>query len=246
MTGGLLFFFLMAAPLAVAVWGAREKRDDYLYLGVIGLGLTAFFLLNSMRTRMEGNWSAPMYFTAVAAVPFFANAISRGGGVAGAITGTGYKLALWLAGLLILYAHIQIVEPALPMPQKYEISRRIYGWRILAGEADLRLAKLGRKAFIVTDRYQISTLLTYYTRGHREAYITNGSGRFGYLGSVAHLPGANALYLAETSRSEIGKIAGHFKRVEKSGSLRIERRGELIREFVFYKCYNYQGGLIQI
>ncbi|MDH5678150.1 MAG: glycosyltransferase family 39 protein [Nitrospinota bacterium] len=245
-TGVFVFFFMIAAMVGVSIRGLRERRDDYLYLGVISLSLFGFFLLNSARTRMEGNWGVPMYFTIIATTPFMVAIYSERGAFLGRLTSMGYRFSLFFAAALLVYAHVQIVEPVLPMPKKYEISRRIFGWRALAAESDRRLAELGANAFILANRYQISTLLTYYTKGHRPAYISNGKGRFGYLGSVEKLPGAPALYVTETGRDDIATIGRHFQRVEKDGFIRIERQGELIREFTFYKCYNYQGEFIRL
>ncbi|MDH5638226.1 MAG: glycosyltransferase family 39 protein [Nitrospinota bacterium] len=246
MTGLFLFFFMMAAMVAVTRKGVAEQRDDYLYLGVISWSLFTFFLLNSTRTRMEGNWGITMYFTIITATPFIVAAYSQLNGGWGRVVGLGYKFALWFAAAQLVYFHVQIVEPVFPMPQKKEISRRVYGWSTLAAEVDNRLKDLGPDAFILANRFQISTLLTYYTVGHRPAYITNGQGRFGYLGTVAHLPGAPAVYVTETGRDNMSRIGKYFGRAEKDGVIRIERHGELIREFTFYKCYNYQGELIKI
>jgi len=246
MAGFFLFFYIIAAAIYALVWGLRQKRDDILYLGVITLSLLAFFLANSSRTRMEGNWPATMYITAIAATPFLAARLGVMEGIGGGLLRAGYRFSVVLAAVAVAYLHVQMVEPVLPAPQKYEISRRIYGWKALAAASDLRLEQLGPGAFIVANRYQISTLLSYYTKGHREAYITNGKGRFSFLGSVAHLPGKDAVYVSETSRDDISRIGPYFERVEQSGELTITRQGELIREFRFYKCYNYRGGLIEI
>ena len=238
--GLFIFFFVIAA----AAWAWREGRAKnnagFVYLAVMSLALLAFFFANSFPKRMAGNWSTHAYFTAIAAMPGFIAAMGRRGWF-----NLAWRASLALAALFLVYAHIQIVEPILPMPQKYEISRRIYGWKILAAESDKRLPALGEGAFIVANRYQIATLLTFYTSGHREAYMTNGEGRFGYLGSLARLSGSNALYVTETSRDDIARVGAHFDRCEPSGQVRIERQGELIREFTFHACYNYRGGLIK-
>ncbi len=245
--GLFLFFFFIVAAFGIGRLGLKDKRDDYLYLSIMSAPMILFFLINSARTSMEGNWSITAYIAAITATAgYVAIKADRGSDNAGRWWKSGFGFAAIIAALLIVYSHIQIVDPVLPMPKKYEISRRIFGWKILAAESDKRLDGLGEKAFIVTPRYQISTLLTFYTEGHREAYITNGKGRFGYLGSVDHLPGANALYVVETSRTNLKQISAHFDRVEPDGNVIIERRGELIREFSFFRCYNYKGGLIEI
>ncbi len=245
--GLFLFFFIIASCIGMGRLGIKLKRDDFLYLCVMSVSLLAFFLLNSFMKRMEGNWAVIAYFSAIAVTPgFIALWADRTLTAKREWVVYGYRASVALAVLLTIYAHIQIVEPVLPMPQKYEISRRIYGWRMLADETDKRLKPLKEGAFILANRYQISTLLTYYTTGHVESYITNGKGRFGYLGSVTRLIGEDAVYVTETGRSDLARISGYFEKTEPAGKLRIVRQGELIREFRFFKCFNYKGGLIEI
>jgi len=245
--GLFLFFFIVVSAVGVGWMGVKRKRDDFMYLFFMSAPLLVFFMVNSLRTRMEGNWSIPAYIAAIAATPgFLALYRDTVSGARAKLAGGGYAFAAWFAAALLVYGHVQIVEPVFPMPQKHEISRRIYGWKTLGAEADKRLADMGGGAFIVANRYQISTLLSYYTAGHREAYITGGRGRFTYLGSALHLTGKNALYVSETGRTDLALLEPYFERIEPAGGLTVTRRGQLIREFVFFKCYNYRGGLIEI
>ncbi|MGK7346627.1 MAG: glycosyltransferase family 39 protein [Candidatus Nitrospinota bacterium M3_3B_026] len=247
LAGGLLFFFIIAAAFAAGRMGIRERRDDYLYLSFMSAPILLFFLVNSMRTHMEGNWPAPAYIAAIIAVPGAAAYYRERphGGALKALS-LSYTAAIALCAGLVVYAHVQIVEPVLPMPQKHEVSRRIYGWKLLGQESAARLKDLGEGAFIISNRYQIMSLLRYYTPDRPDAYITDGEGRFSYLGAVDHLPGKGALYVTEKGRAIVERLGEYFDRVEPAGSIKIERGGLLIREFEFYKCYNYQGGLIKI
>ncbi len=245
--GMLLFFFIITASVGIGRIGLRDRREEFVYLSFMPAGLLLFFTFNSFRTRMEGNWSIVAYFAAIVATPGYLSIIkNRMDDSRARLTRNAYIFSLSLAAVMLVYAHIQIVEPVLPMPQKHEVSRRVFGWKKLAAESDTRLSSLGDGAFIVANRYQISTLLTYYTKNHRQAYITNGKNRFGYLGPIDHLEGKNALYVTESNRVNIGPMKLFFDKVEEAGSIRIERHGLLIREFVFFKCYNYHGGLIEI
>lgn len=245
--GGLLFFFSVAAAFGIGWIGWKERRDDYLFLSFMSASLFIFFMVNSFRTNMEGNWSAPAYIAGITAIPIFVTYFAERLGTKNSNRLVSlYKASIALAAFIMVYASVQIVDPILPMPQKREISRRVYGWKALAAEAEERLERLREAPFIISNRYQIASLLRYYTPGHVEAYITNGKGRFGYFGSVAHLIGKDAVYVTEADRADISKIAASFERIEPAGSFKITRRGELIREFSFYKCYNYRGGLIEI
>lgn len=245
---GVFTFIVLAVSAFGLGWlGVKEKRDDYLLLSMMSAPLFLFFVANSLQSRMEGNWSAPAYVAAIAGAPVFiwriADKYHLG---AGMLAKVGFYFALAFSLLLTVYVHVQIVNPVLPMPQKREISRRVYGWKALAKETSGRFKGLGDGAFILTGRYQISSLLRFYDPQGREAYMTSGQNRFGYLGSVAHLAGKNAVYVEETERIDIKAISAHFGKVEPAGIYRIERHGELIREFSFFRCYNYKGGLVKI
>ncbi|MBI5815540.1 MAG: glycosyltransferase family 39 protein [Nitrospinae bacterium] len=242
------FFLALWTGVGMAKMGLREKRDDFLYISFMTLPLLLFFTVNSFKARMEGNWAVVAYLAALTAAPGFVQRYA--GSFAqirkGRLVEKGYAAALVLMAVFTVYIHAQIVDPALPMPQKRELSRRIYGWSVLGNQAAKELSTLGEGAFVLTQRYQISSLMAYYTPGRPEAFMMTGKGRFGYLGPVEKLIGRNAVYLEETERIELDKIRGGFERVEPAGVVRIERDGELIREFSIYRCYNYQGGLVEI
>jgi 4-amino-4-deoxy-L-arabinose transferase-like glycosyltransferase len=245
--GVFMFFILIATSLGIGWLGVKEKRDDFLLLSMMSAPLLLFFVVNSLQSRMEGNWSAPAYVAAIAGVPVFVSRIAEKYYMkSGQWARTGFYTAVAFCAALTVYVHVQIVDPILPMPQKREISRRVYGWKTLAHEAGQRLKSLGNDAFIVTERYQIASLMRFYAPGSPEAFMTKGEKRFGYLGSVAHLTGKNAVYVEETERVDVKTVAEHFERVEPAGVLRIERHGELVREFSFFRCYNYKGGLVNI
>ena len=241
------FILVIWAAIGMAKMGIREKRDDFLYISFMTLAPMLFFIVNSFKSRMEGNWGVVAYLAAIAAAPGF---VKRFAGSFSSVSSgrwieRGLTASLAFMFLLTAYAHIQVVDPILPMPQKREVSRRVYGWKTLGGEVSKRLAELKGDSFIVTQRYQISSLLGYYTPGRPEAFMMTGAGRFGYLGSAEKLLGRNAVYVEETERIELDKVKKSFKKVEPAGVIRIERHGELIREFSIFKCYNYKGGLVE-
>lgn len=245
--GVFTFFFLVAASFGLGWLGVKEQRDDFLLLSIMSAPLLLFFLANSFQSRMEGNWSAPAYIAAIAGAPVFVSRIAeRYYMKSGEWARVGFYAAVAFSTALTVYVHIQIVDPILPMPQKREISRRVYGWKTLGHETGERLKSLGKDAFIVTERYQIAALMRFYAPGSPEAFMVKGEKRFGYLGSVTHLAGKNAVYVEETERVDVKTVSAHFEKVKPAGVLRIERHGELVREFSLFRCYNYKGGLVKI
>jgi 4-amino-4-deoxy-L-arabinose transferase-like glycosyltransferase len=236
--GIVLFGYLIAGVVGVYALWRRSGRDDYLYLFALSAPILLFFLLNSFRTRMEGNWPV---------IAFVAAAVAAAGWVAtvrGRWLVAGWRAGLVVAAALTIVAHVFLAAPAVDFPQRVEISRRLYGWSMLGSATATRMGELSPDAFVVTPRFQMMSLLRYYTPTRPPVYMVGGEGRFPWFGDVAPLAGRDALFVVETERIDEPQMAAHFDRVEPAGELEITRYGELVRRFSFFKCYNYGGGLI--
>ncbi len=247
--GLFLFFFLLAGSISIGWIGYKNKRDVFVYLSVMSLSLVIFFIVNSLRTRMEGNWSVIMFLAAVIITPGWISIIvAEIRSLWGNALTYSYKLSIFISGVIVIYAHIQIINPVLPMPDqvKHEMSKRIYGWSKLGKEVDNILSLMDPDTFILANRYQITGLLSYYTSNNTATYMTDGEKRFGYLGSVEHLLGKDALYVTVKRRNDIKRIEPFFGKVTSLDSLIIKRQGVIIYEFLFYKLKNYKGHLIKI
>lgn len=239
-----IFFFLVAAGVMIIknslkIGSETRLKEASLFLFSFSIPILTFFVLNSFRTRMEGNWP----------ILGFIPLIMQAGGMAGAwnkgpFTRYLFRGSIAIAVLLLAFLHLQIINPVIPHPQRYEISRRVYGWKIL-GEKVNRAREENGAAFLISNRFQIATLLTYYTNPHINAYLPgkDNARRFYFLPHPDGYTGKNALYLTETKRDYSAKIAQIFERVEEMETIDITRKGELIRQFKLYLCYNYQGGL---
>ncbi|GMT42316.1 MAG: hypothetical protein IEMM0002_0727 [bacterium] len=245
-----IFFFLFAAGISLAgklfipspspSSGLDPRAGEAaLFLFSFSFPILLFFVLNSFRTRIEGNWPILGF------IPLMVQA----GGMAATWKELSaqmrlFKFAAAIAVLMLIVLHVQIINPVIPHPQRYEISRRIYGWKFLAEKVDHARKKIDA-AFLVSNRYQIASLITYYADPPINAYLPgkNGDLRFYFLPHPDGYKGKNALYLTEEGRDDSAKIAPLFERMEKTGTIDIVRKGELIRRFTLYLCYNYRGGL---
>lgn len=239
-----IFFFLVAAGVTILKnsfkTGAEARfREASLFLFSFSIPVLAFFILNSFRTRMEGNWP----------ILGFIPLIVQAGGMASSwnqrpFTRYLFRGSVAIAVLMLAFLHLQIIDPVIPHPQRYEISRRIYGWKILGEKID-RAREENGAAFLISNRFQIATLLTYYTSPHIKAYLPGKANerRFYFLPHPDGYTGKDGLYITETKRDDAAKIAPLFERMEKIETINITRKGELIRQFELYLCYNYHGGL---
>ncbi len=238
-----LFFFLAAGALRLVKDGFAthvhpEDKEPHLFLFAFALPTLGFFTLNAFRATVEGNWPILGF------LPLLAQAGMMAGKWDASRARPLWRGAIALAALLVIFLHVQVVDPVIPHPKRFEISRRIYGWTQLAAAIDEE-RKTFDAAFVIGDRFQTATLMAFYTRPHLMPYMVGpgNATRFIYQPQPDTQTGKNAFYLAELSRDESARLAGVFEKVEKAREIEIVRRGELIRRFALYRCYNYRNGL---
>jgi len=237
-----IFFFLLAAGAAVSKSSYLEvhprARETALFLFSFSIPVIGFFVLNSFRARVEGNWPILGF------IPLFLQAGRMAGGwYSSSRVGTVFRVSLAVALLMWIALHVQLTDPIIPHPKRFEIGRRVYGWKLLGKKID-EAKKSGSVSFIISNRHQIAALMTYYTKPHMRAYLIGANnGRFTFLPPPDSMKGKNAIYLTEMGRDMIKTIAPLFDRVEKLRQVDIVRKSELIRSFTLYLCYNYRGGL---
>jgi undecaprenyl-diphosphatase len=236
-----IFFFLIAALVSLTRKSfdrSDSARESSLFLFSFSAPILLFFALNAFRARMEGNWPILGF------IPLFiyAGQLSEQWDAGGAVRKM-WRGSIALAVLLFAFLHLQLVNPVIPHPQRYEISRRVYGWKLLAGKIDAVRRDINA-TFLIANRHQLTGLMTYYTKPHMLAYVLDlNAQRYFFLPPPDSQKGKNGIYLVEEERDMINRIKPMFDRVEKAETVVITRKGELIRRFVIYKCYNYRGGL---
>ena len=238
-----LFFFLIAGALRLMKDGFAthlppKAKEPHLFLFAFALPTLGFFTLNALRATVEGNWPILGF------LPLLIQAGILAGEWDASRARPFWRGSLALAALLAVFLHVQIIDPVIPHPKRFEISRRIFGWKMLAAAIDEE-RKTFDAAFVVGDRFQTATLMAYYTTPHLTPYMAGpgNATRFIYQPQPDTRTGRNAFYLAELSRDESARLAGVFEKVEKAREIEIVRHGELIRRFALYRCYNYRGGL---
>ena len=237
-----IFFFLIAAGAALSISAYMEvhpkARETALFLFSFSVPVIGFFVLNSFRARVEGNWPILGF------IPLFLQAGRMSAGwYSSARFRIPFRASLAVALLMWIVLHVQLTDPIIPHPQRIEISRRVYGWRLLGTKID-EAKKIADVSFIISNRHQITTLMTYYTKPHMRAYLIGANNdRFTFLPPPDSMKGKNAIYLTEMGRDMVKSITPLFDKVEVIESVDIVRKGELIRSFTLYLCYNYRGGL---
>ncbi len=245
-TGLFLFFFLVWASFAILRIAKEELRDDWALMFFMSAPIFLFFLFNSLKSHMEGNWSAIAWPGAIIALPglIAIRSMQIDNGARLKLVGA-FVSSLVFALTVTTILQYELLTVKIAMPQRVEISRRFYGWADLGKESDKRMNDLGKESFVFTDRYQIASLLKFYMSGRPESYKIGGKQRFGYFTNPKKLVGRPALFVIETERIDLDKISPFFDNIEPAGKYAIMREGELVREFSFFKCFNYHGGLLE-
>ena len=242
-----IFFFLIAAfftlfPRSFGFGSGKDARPEVLdgsrFLLSFALPILLFFFFNATRARVEGNWPILGYLPLFVQTGVLAVERYLKDGVRKSVS-----VSVGIALFLLVFFHLQVVNPVIPHPHRDEISIRLYGWEEIGRRVDANREN-GRFTFAVTNRAQVASLVNYYTSPHMETYMPNSNWkRFFFLKPIDSRIGENAIYVTEVRRDDIENIKKMFERVEKAESFDTLRKGELIRKVNIYKCYNYLGGI---
>jgi len=144
-----LVFFLSCVGVVVAARGATRTRDPATWLLLILTLLPLpVFLQHTLADRVQANWPAIVYPSAVILATLAWPRLHR----PAAALGLGLTLAIY----------VHAAWAILPIPEKFDPSmKRLAGWAELAREADAarRAAGLG---YIAADNYSLAAILAWY------------------------------------------------------------------------------------
>jgi 4-amino-4-deoxy-L-arabinose transferase-like glycosyltransferase len=153
--------FLMIAQ----AWWINRRPDDAKrhFLLCLSAFPFAFFLLLSLKTRVEGNWPAQAYLAGVLLLALDLD-----------LKSPAARWAIVVAALFAGAAHLQAARPFLPIPQeraKLDTASRADGWRELAAAVQAERASLPADAFVGCRTYQNAAELAFYLPGQPRPLI---------------------------------------------------------------------------
>jgi hypothetical protein len=153
---------LMSFPVFWAIFAIRTKESFERALKFTACGIILFFLLYTLRGKVEPNWTLPAYVPMmVLAYRYFEKRQRL------------HTLIYWLAGIslvLMLAFRLYLVYDYLGLPKKVVNLRELYGWDEWAKEVEL-LA--GERPVVFFNNYQKASKYIFYT--HRLAYTLENS-----------------------------------------------------------------------
>ncbi len=230
---------LLLILMAVSVWRLRKRREGA-FLFWFSIPVFAFFLLKSMQAKVQANWALPGYLSCI--IAFSAFYMRRFYPEA-----RGIKIliatAILLSAIVTAVAHYPSI---LNLPVKLDPTSRVRGWKDLGAEVTKIYEQMSvtRPVFMFSDKYQVSSELAFYVKGHPVTYCINLDRR---MNQYDLWPGFNNLLKYDAIFVQIGdntlpeKVAAAFKKVEKRVFKAYTNKQIEIRDYSIFLCYDFKG-----
>ncbi len=225
--------------------GTKSLQSGFLlYFSIPVIG---FFLLKSIQGKVQPNWAMTGYITGI--IAFAKYFMGRG------TKGKGQGRLLVIAGITvaILVTVIARYPSIIKLPPKLDPSSRLRGWKELGVEVSRIHDSMKNKGevFIFSDRYQVSSELAFYVKGHPRIYCINlgrrmnqydlwpdmNSNAFKIRNSGSTI---NAVFVRIDNVDMPTEVAEAFEKYDKR-LLQVYDRGHLLREYSIFICYNFKG-----
>jgi 4-amino-4-deoxy-L-arabinose transferase-like glycosyltransferase len=230
---------LLLILMAVSVWRLRKKREGAFLFWFL-IPVIAFFLLKSMQAKVQANWALPGYLSGI--VAFSAFYMKRFHS-----EGKGIKILIAAAVLLaVIITAIAHYPSIINLPVKQDPTLRLRGWKELGAEVTniYERKSVKRPVFIFSDRYQVSSELAFYVKGHPVTYCINLGRRMNQYNlwpGFSKMLHYDAIFV-KTGDAEIPeKVAAAFNKVEKRVFKAYTKKLIKIRDYSIFLCYDFKG-----
>jgi 4-amino-4-deoxy-L-arabinose transferase-like glycosyltransferase len=244
----LLFVWMLVAMVVSVRHGMRYHDDRWLFLFWGWAPTFTLMLLLSLRQKVQANWAAPAYITALMGATaclaqrwwprsqrWWRTLSAASVGLAGMVA-LGMTLALHDASLFTRAGLSPTTDPL----------ARLKGWRTLATAVDTVAAQMSRPPFLLSDRYQISSELAFYTTGQPQVYNVNLGRRLNQYDLWDGLPalaGREALYVQADSPTLPEALRASFQTCAEGEPVIIEEMGREHKRFFLFRCTGFSGGV---
>jgi undecaprenyl-diphosphatase len=230
-----LLFVLMVVAL---IYFRREKDGSFLFW--FSVPIFGFFLLKSIQGKVQANWALPAYVTGIVACSayllrrFFSD--EKRGRIMTAI-------AVILTIVITVVGHYPAM---LNLPVHLDPTARLAGWEALGGEVSALYEEMSanRPVFVFSDRYQVSSQLAFYVRGHPVTYCVSSGRRMNQYDlwpSFQSLLHYDAIFVRTGDVAVSEKVAAAFQKVEKKVFTAYTKRHAKIADFSIFLCYGFKG-----
>ena len=228
---------LLLVLMAISLWKLRGQREGA-FLFWFSAPIIFFFILKSLQGKVQANWAMPGYITGIISLSaFYKNFYSEG---------RGKKLLITSAILLsVVVTSIAHYPSILNLPVKVDPTSRLRGWKELGEEVTKIYDKISvkRPVFIFSDRYQVSSELAFYVKGHPVTYCIVHKRR---MNQYDLWPGFQNLLHYDAIFVRIGdtrlpkKVEEAFEKIEKR-LFTAYTSDKKIRDYSIFLCYDFKG-----
>ncbi len=228
-----LLFILMI----VSLWDKRKQKMGSL-LFWFSIPVIAFFLLKSLQGKVQANWALPGYITGILSFSIFSERFY--------FRGRGKMVLVATAVLLSVVVTAFAYYPSvLNLSVKKDPTSRLRGWKEIGAEVTKISEEISkeRPIFIFSDRYQVSSELAFYVKGHPLTYCINLGRR---MNQYDLWPGFNnllhydAIFVRIDDTRLPEKVADAFTRTDKR-LFTVYEKNKKIRVYSIFLCYGFKG-----
>ncbi|MCX7770014.1 MAG: glycosyltransferase family 39 protein [Proteobacteria bacterium] len=197
--------------------------------------LFSFFTLKSIQGKVEANWPLVAYPSGILSMNVFWNERKP----------NFLIISFLVAGIITLFGYL---TPYLNVPEKYNPSLRILGWQELGKKVDLLKNSMEnpKKTIIFTDDYQLSSLISFYSKDKPFVFCVNFTGRrmnqydiwaYNEKFNINNYRNYNAIFITKNDTPFIEfLIRLSCNSYEKNKEVFYNRKIK-VREISFYRCF---------
>jgi hypothetical protein len=223
--------FGLATPLmfilgVIALMRIR-RDDDCFLLPSLMLPAIAYFLIHSLHDRVQGNWPSFLF-------PMFAILIAASFGQGGPWLRWSARLAMPLAGLMLLLVYAQAVTGFLPLsgdPLARLLGR---GFRPVADSLPAA-ARADHAGAVLTTDYETTAWLRFYEPGLAVIHVGEPWRYPNAPSPPLDLLAGPLLYVTEQRRDHHAMLEDYFRTVLPVTALQIKRNGVELSTYAIYR-----------
>lgn len=252
-----LLFILLVVAFIYLVCKSKEIPWSVYFCGMMSFIIILINCLNAIFKKMQGNWCDFAYPSAIVFLCWYAfEKVSWGkpwikGGVI-------LSVILCFFALSLPYVQSHVSLSAFTIPYKINLFRHNVGW-VKLGE-DLKIAGYDpKKHFLFSDKYQMSSILSFYGEDQKRAYFLNlhhiRKNQFSFWPSMAveqknqtgfFVVAENSPHVEKNFPSLIEEykklLRNYFKEVQYLGMHPLfYNNGLLVKAALIYECIDYNG-----
>lgn len=246
----LFFLFIYALIFCTKNWHTLERQIKFCFWQT--LSILVPFLILSFFKKMQGNWAVFAYPSAFILIAFaFVDRLYNK-----KLVQAGIALSLLLLAIVISVPFLE--KRGMAVPYRLNAFRHQVGWDAL-GSALNEVGYDPSKDFLFADKYQMSSILSFYGEGQKRAYFLNLQGI--RKNQFSYWPGMQEQELGKTGYFVAVENAPHLEKKLNELTVKFKNEltpfcesvqfvgikplflvaGEPVKAAVIFKCTGYNG-----